>query len=97
MNDTIISLWACRSRRDLNQRALWVKQRGAFHELTWEQIAHDVQRLSAALVRLAIQPGDRIAQVSDNCYEWLISDLAIHVVQAVHVPIHATLSGEQIV
>ena len=97
MNDTIISLWASRIRRDLNQRALWVKQGNAFQGLTWEQIAHDVQRLSAALVSLNIQPGDRIAQVSGNCYEWLISDLAIHVVQAVHVPIHATLSGEQIV
>ena len=43
-----------------------------------------------------IEPGDRVAQVSENRYEWVITDLALHLAGAVHVPIHVTLSGEQI-
>ena len=43
-----------------------------------------------------IAPGDRVAHVSENRYEWIITDLALHLVGAVHVPIHVTLSAEQI-
>jgi long-chain acyl-CoA synthetase len=37
-----------------------------------------------------------VAHVSENRYEWIITDLALHLAGAVHVPIHVTLAGEQI-
>jgi long-chain acyl-CoA synthetase len=42
-----------------------------------------------------VAPGDRVVQVSENRYEWIVLDLAIHLAQAVHVAIHSTLSGAQ--
>ncbi len=34
--------------------------------------------------------------VSPNRYEWIVCDLAIQLARAVHVPVHASLSGPQI-
>ncbi|MEM7314566.1 MAG: AMP-dependent synthetase/ligase, partial [Planctomycetota bacterium] len=47
---------------------------------------HDHQRIKA---------GDPVVQWSENCYEWILADLAIQSLQAVHVPIHATLTASQ--
>ncbi len=66
------------------------------HWLTWQQVEAQATQLAAALRAAGISPGDRVAQVSENRYEWIITDLALHLVGAVHVPIHVTLSGEQI-
>tara|TARA_B100001123_G_scaffold224952_1_gene253249 strand:- start:809 stop:2335 length:1527 start_codon:yes stop_codon:yes gene_type:complete len=38
-----------------------------------------------------------VVQVSENRLEWIVCDLAIQLARAVHVPLHATLSGRQIV
>jgi long-chain acyl-CoA synthetase len=62
---------------------------------TWREVADDAARLAASIRGKGIQPGERVAQVSENRYEWIIADLAIHLAGAVHVPIHMTLAGEQ--
>jgi long-chain acyl-CoA synthetase len=56
----------------------------------------DAVRLAAAIQANGIAPGDCVAHVSENRYEWIITDLALHLAGAVHVPIHVTLSSEQI-
>ena len=66
------------------------------HWLTWQQVATAAISLAGELRLAGIAPGDRIAHVSENRYEWIIIDLALHLAGAVHVPIHVTLSGEQI-
>jgi long-chain acyl-CoA synthetase len=76
--------------------ALGFIRSGELHWRTWQQVADESQELAAKLRVAGIEPGDRVAQVSENRYEWIITDLAIHLAGAVHVPIHVTLSGEQI-
>ena len=76
--------------------AFHIKRDGAYHALTWRQVSDDVCRVAAALRQLGVCSGDRVIQVSDNRYEWIVVDLAIQLVAAVHVPVHATLSGQQI-
>jgi len=67
-----------------------------FTAITWDQLGRQVRRLAAGLVRVGVRPGDRVAQVSENRHEWIVADLAIQMARAVHVPIHATLAGPQI-
>ena len=62
----------------------------------WNELAQEVGRLAAGLRRAGVQPGDRVAQVSENRYEWILVDLAVHLARGVHVAIHASLSGPQI-
>src|SRR3989304_7636356 len=79
-----------------NEPALGFVCEGVLRWRTWGELADDVDRMAAAISAIGVRPGDRVAQVSENRYEWIITDLALHVAGAVHVPIHATLSGEQI-
>lgn len=63
---------------------------------TWSEIAGDVRELAVALHHEGVRPGDRIVQVSENSYEWILVDLAAHLVRGVHVAVHSVLSGPQI-
>ena len=67
----------------------------------WESItparAHDdVERFALGLASLGVGPGDRVALLSENRYEWAVSDLAILGLGAVTVPIYPTLTGQQV-
>nr|NIL97255.1 AMP-binding protein [Planctomycetales bacterium]NIM08823.1 AMP-binding protein [Planctomycetales bacterium]NIN08284.1 AMP-binding protein [Planctomycetales bacterium]NIN77413.1 AMP-binding protein [Planctomycetales bacterium]NIO34587.1 AMP-binding protein [Planctomycetales bacterium] len=77
--------------------ALLHRSGGAFVTVSWQQLASDTRRLAAALSHLGVARGDRVAQISENRYEWIVSDLAIQISGAIHVPLHATLSGAQVV
>ncbi len=68
-----------------------------FRTLSWNELAHEVRRLAAGLRRAGLLPGDRVVQVSENRYEWILVDLAVHLARGVHVAVHATLSSAQIV
>jgi long-chain acyl-CoA synthetase len=83
---------ACRG----DERALGFIKAGELHWRTWREVAADAKRLAAEIRAAGIEPGDRVAQVSENRYEWIITDLAVHLAGAVHVPIQVTLSGRQI-
>jgi long-chain acyl-CoA synthetase len=63
---------------------------------TWREVADEAVGLAAAIRAAGVEPGDRVAHVSENRHEWIITDLALHVSGAVHVPIQVSLSGEQI-
>jgi long-chain acyl-CoA synthetase len=95
-NATILGLFVRRVAEDEARPAIHIKRGGAFQPLTWGQLADDVRRAAAALVRLGAAPGDRVVQVSENRYEWIVIDLAVQMAGAVHTPIHSPLTGCQI-
>jgi long-chain acyl-CoA synthetase len=79
-----------------DEPALGTIREGELHWRTWREISSDARTLAATLRVAGVQPGDRVAQISENRYEWILVDLALHLLGAVHAPIHVTLSGEQI-
>lgn len=95
---TIVELFARRVCEDGPRPALLSKGKGAsaFEVRTWLDLAGDVLRARHCCERLGIGRGDRVAQLSENRYEWIVADLAIQLLHAIHVPIHAPLTGEQI-
>jgi long-chain acyl-CoA synthetase len=62
----------------------------------WGDVAREIEAFAATLMEFGVASGDRVAHVAENRWEWVVSDLALHVVRAVHVPIHVSLSAEQI-
>ena len=94
---TIPQMWARRADVDDDRTALHLKRNGQYKSLTWSEILADVFRYVTTFEKLGVRPGDRIAQFSENRYEWILTDAAIQILQAVHVPIHAPLTGEQVV
>src|SRR4051812_478565 len=79
-----------------NEPALVFVRSGELQWLTWQEVADATDSLATELQAAGIAPGDRVAHVSENRHEWIITDLALHLAGAVHVPIHVTLSGSQI-
>jgi long-chain acyl-CoA synthetase len=67
----------------------------------WESISPhralaDVQHFALGLASLGVKRGDRVALLSENRYEWALSDLAVLGLGAVTVPIYPTLTGQQV-
>lgn len=69
---------------------LWAKRDGKWRGLSWAETAERVGALSRGLRALGVEPGDRIALVSENRPEWLIADLAIMAAGAITVPAYTT-------
>ena len=69
---------------------LWVKREGRYQPLGWAQAADRVTRLAGGLIALGIEPGDRVALISENRPEWVIADLAIVSAGAVTVPAYVS-------
>lgn len=75
--------------------ALRYKQWGRYQDLSWSEYRRQADGAAAGLIELGIQPGDRVAILSENRYEWLVADHAILSAGAVNVPLHAPLSPPQ--
>jgi len=80
-----------------NPRAvLWQDEFGLWQPISSDQIYQRVRALAAAFLRWGAQKGDRIALISENRWEWAVTDFATLAIGAADVPIYATLTGEQI-
>ena len=93
---TLVHLFFDRVRQSPDIPALLVKRNGDFQSLTWHEVAEDVRRYVTALGYFGLKPGDRVIQLAENRYEWIIADLAIMTARAIHVPVHAPLTGSQV-
>ena len=80
-----------------NPRAiLWQDEFGQWQPVSSDQIYHRVRTLARTFLSWGAQKGDRIALISENRWEWAITDFAALAIGAVDVPIYPTLTGEQV-
>ena len=93
---TIPTLFFQQVERRGDATAIWFRTDEQYQSASWNQLADEVRRAAAALIDVGVNPGDRVLHVSENRYEWIVTDLAIQTAGAVHVPAHASLTGAQI-
>ena len=93
---TIIDLFEEAVTRKSRPDALLVKREDGFQPLSSEEVRSQVQGVVAGLMTLGVEPGDRIALLSENRPEWLVSDIAILSAGAIDVPVYPTLPSNQI-
>lgn len=93
--DTIPDLFAVTVRRVGDRPAIGIIRDGVLTWKTWRELNADVQRAMAGLQDAEVQTGNRVVQYAPNSYEWIVTDLAILTLGAVHVPLHATLPLSQ--
>ena len=62
--------------------------RDAWESFTWAQVAAEVARWQAALVKEGLIPGDRVAVMLKNSVEWVIFDQAALALGLVTVPLY---------
>ncbi|QDS97534.1 AMP-dependent synthetase/ligase [Adhaeretor mobilis] len=80
-----------------DEPALTTIAKGKLHSYSWQQVAEDVLRWTAALTELGFGRGQRVALIGSNSYHWILADLSLQLCGAVSVPLHTSLSIEQIV
>ncbi|MEZ0369891.1 MAG: long-chain fatty acid--CoA ligase [Candidatus Sericytochromatia bacterium] len=78
------------------KRALGSKINGQWQYLNYGEVAQKVRQMAAALLELGVQPRDRVAIMSENSPQWVISDLGIMSAGALDVPVYPTLTHEQL-
>ncbi len=67
----------------------------SYQPIYWEQVTDDVYALAAWLLDYGIEPGDRVALLSENRYEWAVVDLALQLIGGVNVSLYATMPARQ--
>jgi len=80
--------------RNLDRIFLY-RDAGKWIPISSRQFGESVARLAHTLHAWGIQPGDRIAILSENRPEWPIADFATLLLKAVTVPLYTTLTAEQ--
>jgi len=75
---------------------LWQDAFGHWQPISADQLYQRVRALSSAFLGWGVRKGDRIALVSENRWEWAVTDFATLAIGAADVPIYPTLTGEQI-
>ncbi|MEX1039417.1 MAG: AMP-dependent synthetase/ligase [Pirellulaceae bacterium] len=64
-----------------------------FEQVTWGQLGRDVLAYAEALRERGIGPASRVPQLAANQREWIVTDLALQLLGAWHVPLHVTLTS----
>lgn len=76
---------------------LGYKEAGNWREYTTEDYIRIANNVSYGLLALGIKKGDKIATITNNRPEWNFMDMGMAQTGAVHVPIHPTLTIEELV
>jgi len=92
INDLFLRVSAAANARAI----LWQDEFNNWQPLSSDQIYCRVHQLAEAFLSWGAKKGDRIALISENRWEWVVTDFAILSIGAVNVPIYPTLTGDQI-
>jgi long-chain acyl-CoA synthetase len=87
-------LRSCRTHQKPNR--MMVKRDGLWAKISTAEVEATVRRLSLGLQDLGLEPGDRIAILSENRPEWVMADFAALCAGAVTVPVYTSLLPDQI-
>jgi long-chain acyl-CoA synthetase len=72
------------------------KKDGRWIDVSIPRFEQTVRNFSCGLRQLGVQPGDRVAIISETRPEWTLSDFAILAANAITVPIYPTLLAKQV-
>ena len=71
--------------------AMRYRKEREWHDITYAQLAEQVEATAAGLKSLGIGHGDRVAIYAENQPSWVITDLACHALGAINTSIYPTL------
>lgn len=79
-----------------NPAFLIKKERGgAYHEISYGQLGRDVDALGTQMLAMGLE-GAKIAIIGENCYEWIVTYLAIVNGVGVVVPLDKELNRDEV-
>jgi long-chain acyl-CoA synthetase len=96
MKDTIIDSFEEIVTKFPQKEALLFRKGHHFESLTYDQLWSYAQKLAVFLKSQGVGEGDRLALISENRPEWVITDIASMILGTILVPIHSVLAPAQI-
>jgi len=72
------------------------KKDGAYQDITFKDVADQVNSIAGGLAELGVKTGDRVALLSENRLHWSLTDFAILSLGAVNVPIYPSLLAKHV-
>jgi long-chain acyl-CoA synthetase len=96
MSQTLIGIFLDTVER-LHKPVQFIRRHaGRWENVSGDEALADVESLALGLRAQGVGPGDRVAILSENRYEWPVADLAILGLGAISVPIYPTLTAQQV-
>ncbi len=71
------------------------KKEGRYTPISWNEMRSMVTRVGLGLISLGINPQDMVGIFSENCWQWMVADLASLSIGAATAPIYATNSAAE--
>ncbi|ADW68942.1 AMP-dependent synthetase/ligase [Granulicella tundricola] len=93
---TLNDVMAKVTSRGSKQAMLWQDVDGSWKPITSAELYGKIRALAAALKSWGVVKGDRVALLSENRWEWAVTDFACFALGAVDVPLYGTLTPEQL-
>ncbi len=69
-----------------NEAYQYKEKSGQWQTATWYETLENILNLAVALAESGLKPGDKVALIADNRYEWILADMAIQFNGCVSVP-----------
>jgi long-chain acyl-CoA synthetase len=92
---TIADLVAQSATEHAEHVAVRYKLDGAWHDVSYAQLADIIQEIGLGLIDLGVEPGERLCILANTRPEWSYVDMAATAAGAVVVPIYQTNSPEE--
>ncbi len=93
---TMNDVFALASGRGENTAMLWKDATGAWTPIQSGDLYGRVLALARALGSRGVGKSDRVAILSENRWEWAVTDFAVLALGAADVPLYPTLTAEQV-
>jgi hypothetical protein len=68
--------------------------KGLYQKFTWQKAGNEVRKMAAALQKMGLGQGDKVAILSKNCAHWIMADLAIAMAGCISVPLYPNITAE---
>ncbi len=93
---TVNGAFAMVSSRGAKQAMLWQDTDGAWKPITSAELYGRVRALADVLKSWGVGKGDRVVLLSENRWEWAVTDFATLAIGAVDVPLYATNTPDHV-
>ncbi|MGC9323247.1 MAG: AMP-dependent synthetase/ligase [Desulfomonilia bacterium] len=92
---TIAGIFHNRAEQYQYEPFLRYKQEGTYTPISWKEMQNMVIKTGLGLISLGVKQGDMVSIFSENCWQWVVADLAVLSIGASDAPIYATNSGPE--
>src|SRR3989344_7603010 len=84
------------AKKHPNKQAVLYKKEGVYFPITYKELSKKIIIFIRKLQDLGVGKGDKVAILSENRPEWVISDISIMATGAIVVPLHTTFNSKAI-